>query len=39
MTRYSGSRGLMYTAPPAADEETEDLPAEAEASEPTAADD
>lgn len=43
MTRYSASRGIMYSAPPAADEESESG-AEAEAgtdpdAEPTPADD
>lgn len=41
MTPYSGSRGIMYTAPPATDDEDEDATAAAETdvSEPTPADD
>jgi hypothetical protein len=41
MTRYSASRGIMYTAPPEEDTETETATAdvEAESGEPAAADD
>ena len=42
MTRYSSSRGIMYTAPPTEDDETEvdaTAEAEADAAEPTPADD
>ncbi|WP_256867890.1 hypothetical protein [Halorientalis salina] len=40
MTRYSASRGIMYTAPPTDDQETDDeATAEADAAEPTPADD
>jgi hypothetical protein len=39
MTRYSASRGIMYTAPPATDEETSTAEVESETTEPAAADD
>jgi len=44
MTRYSGSRGIMYTAPPGTESEDEaaetaDAEAEADATEPSPADD
>lgn len=40
MTRYSASRGIMYTAPPTADDDTEvEATTEADAAEPTPADD
>ena len=39
MTRYSASRGMMYTAPPTEGTETPTADAEAESSEPAAADD
>jgi len=41
MTRYSASRGIMYTAPPTEDAETPtaDAEAETESGEPAAADD
>lgn len=41
MTRYSASRGMMYTAPPTddADTPTAEAKAKAESSEPAAADD
>ena len=40
MTRYSSSRGIMYSAPPTDDSETDaDATADADAAEPTPADD
>jgi hypothetical protein len=43
MTRYSASRGLLYSAPPAADEDAEtadaDAASDAEAADPSPADD
>lgn len=39
MTRYSASRGIMYTAPPATDEETSTAEVETESAEAAAADD
>lgn len=42
MTRYSASRGIMYSAPPANDEESEsaaEAETDAETAEPTPADD
>ncbi len=39
MTRYSASRGMMYTAPPPTDEETPTDDIETESAEPAAADD
>ena len=40
MTRYSASRGIMYSAPPATDDDAEvEAATDAESAEPTPADD
>lgn len=39
MTRYSASRGIMYTTPPTDEDETATATVEAESGEPAAADD
>ena len=39
MTRYSASRGIMYTAPPTDDADTPTVDTEAESGETAAADD
>jgi len=39
MTRYSASRGIMYTVPPTNNDEAETATVEAETGEPAAADD
>jgi len=40
MTRYSSSRGMMYTAPPTDDDKADvEVSAEVESAEPTPADD
>jgi hypothetical protein len=39
MTRYSASRGIMYTAPPATDTEAPTAEVEADSEEPAVADD